>query len=606
MIKFCGTNGDYPTIVNICRCFIFISLLLLVQITSNYLFEPGYSGYAAIFFIGILASVILLVKTIRHENTFRFSVIDLSLIVFVLLLCIRWTGSDNTWIYSKAAIAVTVVPTYFFIKQFKAIDLIQWDILFTGVVQVVVSFLQLSGLLQNTHGLFKMGGTVGNPNILAMLLLFTILSAIYLLHQTQSVLTRNFLLTYILLALLTILLTQCRTALIGSIVVGAFFLFRSKWISSHRTVKLVLIGILVITLSVFLILMFEKSASITGRLLIWQSCFVKIIEKPIWGYGVSSFHLVYPEAQRCFLEEFPNEAYMQVAGDPNRAFNDFIELWLEGGILTAMSFLLVLISVVYCWKARKHANTNGNAIAFLSATIFFILSIFNFAFTSWPVLLIFVINLAWASQICGNQIQVKFKRRIAVWAIVATLLFVNIAVGLDTSQNLLFLYRFKKAVALPFAGQERFYNETDTKYLDYAPYTIRYAAFLIREGKSGEATGLLKKLNDKAPSYSTNFQLAEACRETGDFAQAKHFYYQALKYIPIRILPFYKLYTIAIAERNYESADLIREKILRTDFKGDPELLRYMKESVKIPPNNGISINTTQLTSFSNPQNSTK
>lgn len=249
---------------------------------------------------------------------------------------------------------------------------------------------------------------------------------------------------------------------------------------------------------------------------------------------------------------------------------------------------MVLVSVLYCWKSRSRLVANSSHIAFLGAVVFFVLSVTNFVFTAWPVLLIFVINLAWASQICGNQIQVKFKSRMVLWTLVATLLFVNIAAGLDTSQNLLFLYRFKKTVALPFAGQGRFYKETDKKYLDYAPYTFRYAAFLIREGKNDKATGILRKLNEKAPSYSTNFQLAEACRETGDFAQAKHFYNQALEYIPNRIMPLYQLYNIAIQEKNTKSATLLREKILFTAFKGDPELLGILRRVSKYRPIMGI------------------
>ncbi|MDP3431574.1 MAG: O-antigen ligase family protein, partial [Bacteroidota bacterium] len=370
MGKFVFQKGSDNKIIDILLVILLSILLLLTQFASDRLFEPGYSSYAAIFVSGTLASAVLVIKAFRVNEPIYLNAIDLSFVFFTLLLFMRWIGSDNSWIYSKAAIAVVLIPIYFFIKNFKSIYLIQWALIFTGTIQIIVSILQKLGYTQNTNSYFEVGGTVGNPNVLAILLLFTILSAIYLLYQTRATLTRYLLLTYILLALSIIVFTRCRTAILGMVAVGIFFLIKNNWVPIHRTVRLVVFGVLGLTFSGFLLLIIEKSESLTGRLLIWQASFVKINGKPLWGYGISSFHQVYPDAQRIFLENNLNSNYSYVADTPKWAYNDFIELWLEGGLFTALAFLMILISVLYCWKLQKHFNFNGDNIAFLAATIF--------------------------------------------------------------------------------------------------------------------------------------------------------------------------------------------------------------------------------------------
>ncbi|MDP2887581.1 MAG: O-antigen ligase family protein [Bacteroidota bacterium] len=576
------------------KVILFVILLLLTQLASNQLFEAGYFSYTAIFIIGTLASVILIIKSIRGDGKICFNAIDLSFIAFTLLLFMRWIGTENSWIYSKAAIAVNLIPIYFFIKSFKSIYLIQWALIFTGVFQIVVSFLQKLSYIQNTNSYFEVGGTVGNPNVLAMLLLFTILSAIYLLYQTRATLTRNLLLTYILLALSIIVFTRCRTAILGIVAVGIFFLTKNNWTPIHRTVRLVLIGVLGLTFSGFLLLIIEKSESLTGRLLIWQASFVKIIGKPLWGYGISSFHQVYPDAQRIFLENNLNSNYSYVADTPKWAYNDFIELWLEGGLFTALAFLMILISVLYCWKLQKHFNFNGDNIAFLAATIFFVLSISNFAFTAWPVLLVFVINLAWCSQLCPNNIQIRIVPKLG-FALSLALLTGSIVVGTATYKNVLFQYKFNKVGGLPLIEQREFYSNSAKRYQNYTPFAFNHAAFLCSENRTQEALSALHHIYNREPSYQTTYQLAETYRKMNDYKNAEIYYEESLKFLSYRILPRYHLFMIELLNKNYVKADSIRKQALYLNYKGDTILINQIKTSLCKYKINENQINENQI-----------
>jgi len=566
---------------NVSVIVLFTVILFLVQFTSAQLFDPSYFSYTSIFLIGIIASIFLVVHSIYPGRSLSLNVIDLSFVTFVFLLQSRWIGTDGSWMYSKAAIGFALIPIYFFVKYYKSIYLIQWAIVLSGIAQIVVAILQMSGLILNTNTYFRVGGTLGNPNVLAMLLLLTIPSAFYLLRRTKSPGLKYFLVTYALMAFLLIGFTKCRTALLGSIFIGIFFLLNNNRISINRITRLIWGSALGVTCAGFIYLVIEKSDSMVGRLLIWQSCFVKIVEKPFWGFGNSSFHEVYPDAQRLFLDGNSTATYLKVADSPQWAYNDFIELWVEGGLITTIGFGMILISLLYYWKTQKHYNITRNNIAFLSAIIFFILAAVNFAYTAWPILLIFIINLAWSSRMCMINTQIKLNHKYRLGLFLALLILSgNLFLGIKTGKNLLFQYHLRQINASSSSDKHQFYSRLKEDYSLYAPFTYSYASLLNSENNQYEALELLHRLNSHDRSFQSSFQLAETYLELSDLKSATHYYEESMKFLPNRIQPYFQLFMIELSEKNFKKAESIKTQILNSDYKGDKSFIKQMKESL--------------------------
>ena len=557
-------------------------LLTLTQITSKHIFEAGYISYAAIFVVGILASAALFVQLIRVNTTIHYNLIDLSFFAFVFLLLLRWLLSDNTWIYSKAAATICIVPIYIFVKQYKPILNFQWALIFTGVLQIIVSVLQKLGCLQNNNNSFEVGETVGNPNMLATLLLFTLISAIYLLSKININRVRNFLWFYMAIALLVIVLSKCRTAFLGSMIIGIFMLLQSnKNLLQNKIVKRGLIALLALISLRFIVLIFEKSGSITGRILIWQVSFAKIAESPFWGQGISSFYRIYPEAQCIFLENNSDPAYLQVADTPKWVYNDFIELWLEGGLFLTLSFLSILGTVLYCWKSQKRFIGSSNYIAFLSVIIFFAFSAFNFALTAWPVLLIFVINLAWSSSICPVSANSGIKSNpFSNITISLALLIICIYLGKGVFQNLSLQYQFNQIESMDENQQREFFDNHISLYQHYAPFVFKYTTFLNSENKTNEAIAILRTIDDTQPSYQSVLLLAENYQRANDLENAKINYEKAIKFLPNRILPRYHLFMNYLLMNNYSKADSVKKEALHLNYKGDTLFINQIKESL--------------------------
>ena len=86
-----------------------------------------------------------------------------------------------------------------------------------------------------------------------------------------------------------------------------------------------------------------KAASANGRLLMWKISCLAIAESPVVGHGADGFVSSYGRAQE---EYFANGEYSEteelVAGSPEYAFNEYLQVAVEYGI----PFLFVVLLVI--------------------------------------------------------------------------------------------------------------------------------------------------------------------------------------------------------------------------------------------------------------------
>lgn len=88
-------------------------------------------------------------------------------------------------------------------------------------------------------------------------------------------------------------------------------------------------------------LRFKSTAS--QRLLIWKVAGDLIKEKPILGWGVGTFGVHYPQVQGEVLSEKENKEYIPQANRSINAHNDYLQIWVETGVLGLLIFLWIII-----------------------------------------------------------------------------------------------------------------------------------------------------------------------------------------------------------------------------------------------------------------------
>ena len=118
-----------------------------------------------------------------------------------------------------------------------------------------------------------------------------------------------------------------------------------------------------------------KATSANGRLFMWKISSMAIAESPVIGHGTGNFVSAYGRAQENYFAngEF-SETEELVAGSPEYAFNEYLQVAMEYGI----PFLLVVSLVIaFClWKGSSEGRIGicGGVISFLV-----------FSFSSYPM-----------------------------------------------------------------------------------------------------------------------------------------------------------------------------------------------------------------------------
>jgi len=231
-------------------------------------------------------------------------------------------------------------------------------VLFDRLIQIQTVFLGLSIILyfavpSISHMLLwdgsvggRMTGLGGHPNQTGVLASFIIV-ALFARCDSGN-LSRLFKIAAVVIALITLVLTQSRTSLIAAgIGCMAFFLLKNRWHAALIPVLVcaVVAAVLVINLDSQILAIFARSGDAdelltgTGRSFIWELSWGLIKKAPLLGYGFNSTYTI-----------FMDEAYL-LAGDVGiyifpHSHNLVLQLLLYGGIIALALFVLPIASII--------------------------------------------------------------------------------------------------------------------------------------------------------------------------------------------------------------------------------------------------------------------
>jgi hypothetical protein len=200
---------------------------------------------------------------------------------------------------------------------------------------------------------------------------------------------RTFVYCIIILLLRLIIVTFSRGALF-SILLSTFYLlwfnYRAKLnIITSKYLWRIKLNTFFILLTIFTAIIYalyySKKDSADGRLFIWKNTLSMIKDKPIFGHGFDSFESLYMNYQADYLKNNKGSGEEKIASDNYYAFNDFLKVWSEIGIIGVL-FLIGLIMFILdpFNKEKKWGETPFIIVAFKAG----ILSLISISFFSYP------------------------------------------------------------------------------------------------------------------------------------------------------------------------------------------------------------------------------
>ena len=260
----------------------------------------------------------------------------------------------------------------------------------TGLIEAIWGFRQLQGWAYSNHSLFRLTGSFFNPGpysgYLAMIFPLCLHEWLNLKERTERTWVEQgkyyMALGVMLLILCVLPAGMSRSAWMAAAVSGIWvYGIHASWATwlkeagqKKKMITCLVIGGLVLIMIGYVLFQL-KAASANGRLLMWKISCLAIAESPVVGHGADGFVSAYGRAQE---EYFANGEYSEteelVAGSPEYAFNEYLQVAVEYGI----PFLFVVLLVIaFCfWRGitEKQIGICGGVI-----------SVLVFALSSYPM-----------------------------------------------------------------------------------------------------------------------------------------------------------------------------------------------------------------------------
>lgn len=312
----------------------------------------------------------------------------------------------------------------------------------------------------------------------------------------------------------------------------------------------ILISGIILTLNI------KKADAGNRRLLIWNVTTKAIVENPINGTGIGSFPTVYARTQaNYFKSETASENEKINAICPTVAYNEYLLIGLEMGIIGLLFFLLWLAySLYYGIKHRQFGASGG----ILALAIFSLYS-YPLQYPTFWVLLIFL------SVICTTQprriLPVKHRSIPYIGILAALTTCIIFFEQKDT------FYTYKEWKNLKDIFQDRTYTTASIKYPDLYDRLCHRTDFLYEgaycldmAGKHDVAVLWIKRAMQLSSDPNLYYAMARYQEKMGQYREAEHYLLEITQILPRRGYAYYML-TRLYANPGYFKPDKLRETV---------------------------------------------
>ncbi|WP_336533576.1 O-antigen ligase family protein [Bacteroides acidifaciens] len=528
------------------------------------------------------------------------NVITLTGVAAILSVVVFATSNDipvgemayqKLWLGRMAFVFVVCCLLSFCLNRKKHLSfptIVTWVLIILGGIEGVWGLRQIYGLAVSNHSLYALTGSFYNPGpysgYLAMIFPLCLYEWLNLKEKTERTWVEQgkyyIALGVMLLILCVLPAGMSRSAWIAAAISGTWvYGMRVSWGSrlkefgrkyKKRLVLACIAGSVIIIVAGYALFQL-KATSANGRLFMWKISSMAIAESPVIGHGTGNFVSAYGRAQEDY---FANGEYSEteelVAGSPEYAFNEYLQVAVEYGI----PFLLVVSLVIgFClWKGSSEGRIGlcGGVISFLV-----------FAFSSYPM------------QIPGFAVTFYFLLAACVIgrSKIILLFFMSMMVLLGT-------YYWKNnqydACKDWHRGKMLYnigaYRSAKEDYGKLYPELANRGAFLFEYGYSlhklkeyDNSTRILEEAMAHSNDPMILNIIGKNYQALGDYEKAEEYLIRSTHRLPGRIYPYYLLVKL-YAEPQYLQPEKLKyaaEIVLTKEPKVQSTAVREMREEVK-------------------------
>ena len=495
----------------------------------------------------------------------------------ICICCLfAWMLIDSFWINDrvlsdeKLILIITSFIVYFTSKLTtlwteKVLAII---IMLGGFLQSLIAWCQCFEVLDSNHLEFMMTGSFYNPAHLGAYTGLSIICTIYLLYAYYQRMKfyRCIVLSFLFLSMFGVLILSFSRAswvalsIILLLVLWKYHIFKYKTYCGMA---------FLIFISLLPLLYQLKKASADGRLFIWNVSKELVSSAPLLGRGADSFTAEYMLAQADFFERYPNSEYRMNATDNVHAFNEYLRITCEYGIIGLLFLGVILFLAI---------KSKGNTLIKWMVGYICIFACFSYVVEVSALLIVCSIfmgklsnnshiqytyqhNSPWPIAICFSGIILFSLFRCQQEKCLSNYLSAYTETkGEDVEQKLLAKYRsnrYNRTFVLRCAHQ--LYNSKN--YIVALPYLQQ--AFLL------------------SPVSEICMDLGNCFYYLEDSEKAEYYLTKAHYMVPSHILPRYYLFRIYAKQGDIQKAYSYGTAILSEEFKKEGSVAMEVKYRIK-------------------------
>ncbi|GHU82604.1 hypothetical protein FACS189415_3340 [Bacteroidia bacterium] len=252
----------------------------------------------------------------------------------------------------KLLFAVQLVLLWFMLRvaltAFPALKpLFLFFILCTGLIEAIWGIEQLYGYKASTHHLFRLTGSFYNPGPYSGYIAVVLPIALSLIVGKDKKPTLLYWFGWVCLAAILVVLPagMSRSAWVAAAVGCVYVGLPTDWLKmaweKHSKWVIVALVVVILCLTIGLAGLYHlKKDSADGRLLMWKITGKAMLAHPL-GVGLGGFPAAYAAMQaEYFSSGQASDTEKLVAGGPEYAFNEYLQIGVEQGIAGLTLFLL--------------------------------------------------------------------------------------------------------------------------------------------------------------------------------------------------------------------------------------------------------------------------
>ena len=589
-------------LIELIPCFM---VLATVFVINRELVDGVVSGKYFWFYLsmGVLAisSIIAVAKSVKPV---RIALNDCLVLLFGLITLSVSYFVNGSEAITKQILLILIILLYFYFKialqtQKTARYWFPVLLMLTGLIEAVWGLRQLYGYTSSQHSLFRLTGSFFNPGPYSCFLAVVLPVALYYLLRDWGCMKVGFRLRYwsvylrggiALLTFISILLVlpagMSRAAWLAGIGgCGAVMLFgfnagrlRTRCSSvlkstTQRVIGIVVILMLLLAGSAGMYLLKKDSAD--GRAFIWKNALRTIQHHPM-GVGIGNFSGSYGETQAAYFalgrgterEEF-------VAGNPEYAFNEYLQICIEHGIIPFVLFVGIMGYSLYIGFRRKRIAPTAALVALLIAAAM------SYPFSVLPFLIVCVFLLAWIHA--GEQ-GINISRMVSI----CMTLFCSILVFACLYNRYPTHDAYKKWKTDKFYSNAGLYKDSIKNYKELYPllndqitFLFEYAQSLSKTEQYAESNAVLQRAMRISCDPMLHNVMGKNCQAMKQYAEAEQCLLKSSQIVPNRIYPFYLLANLYMEMGDIVKAKEMAQLVQTKEPKVQSTAVREMRDEMK-------------------------